>query len=158
MLLVFHNNVYNNRLGSKTILKLDFLRSFDNPLSKYLIYKSFLNVLAILCVIYQIQMDSWVFFLGLIFSKIFHESFPYAILHQLINFRYQFVFLNLCHALYDLSSSSFFYKFFSKIVEEEYSNMWRSWERKKVFWSNKKDFFLIKCFVFVKYTKIRRRF
>ena len=50
------------------------------------------------------------FFLGLIFSKTLHESFPYAILHQLINCQYQFVFLNLCHALHDLSSSSFFYK------------------------------------------------
>ena len=34
---VFHNNVHKKRLGSKAKIKLDFLRSFDNPLLKYLI-------------------------------------------------------------------------------------------------------------------------
>ena len=71
--------------------KLDFLWIFDNPLSKYLIYKSFLNAMATFRAIYQYPFN---LFFG-DFSVKITPSFVFKIWH---NINFKFLLRQMMHA------------------------------------------------------------
>ena len=70
----------------KKKINLTFLRLFDNPLSKYLIFRIISCMQCLFWVIYQ----NWKRRLGLAFGAyFFHKNVSYLVLYQLAKFKYQ---------------------------------------------------------------------
>ena len=86
---VFNNFVHSKRLGSKEKIKLNFLRLFGNPFSKYLIFKRISQVQWLFWVIQQNEKGIW----GQLLVHIFCKNVPYIILYQGLKFQCHIFFL-----------------------------------------------------------------
>ena len=145
---VYHNLVQKNRLGSTWKNQVNFIKVFDNSLSKYLIFKSFWYELVVLGYFTKIKKWSGTRFYCT-FCKLFLEkyfllntlSMDQVLLSDVVCFpRYQTMCLNSCLAnwcykLQDLSSVTFPSNSWQKKKRRQEGNFKKliSWERKKAF-------------------------
>ena len=138
--------------------KVWFLKVFDNPLSKYLIFTRISCMQWLFWVVYQNKKGSGTSFWCTFSAWFFHKNVPYLILYQWSKFQ--------CHTFFpsqDIKQNVFLSSYLNgwwhhkllsfifnqalkqwltgrKRGEGDNGEIWISWERKELFTRNKKHF------------------